>query len=649
MSSGDRRPYLSATSLTQDLLDASHDNLECRLEMVCEIETPSGTIYASDRNKYVGGTFYEALVQFPVIGRTVGEWLAGELQFSTLSLTLSNVDGRFNDLLAGGANFGGWIGKSVVVKLGLAEAAATYRTVFSGTITDIGGFRRNIKSIQVISRDRYDALRVNFPADVFTESAYPKIETRYIGKVMPVVYGDWTVETDPYPAAVPAYATNGNDPEVSFADRLCTISQASPGVVSLVSHDFDEGDPLVFTTGGTLPTPLVAATVYYAKNVGADAFSVSATPFGAAINTTSAGSGEHRVKADPAGSRKNLALRISSNDLSSFSSAEVYVKRGENFYLAPSAEVVNVGAGNKTFELQQGASFIDGNPFEWTSSDEIYVKVIGPTLSGYQDNIVEQARHILTTYGGLVSGDFDASWNTYRDKATPAQSNVAGFKSRIWIAEPTPVITYALSLLEQVRLEAFIDVNLKLKINSLHFEDWTASPTYMVRNWDVEANSLRTTTDERNVFNRAQGFYNFLPIINENGLTTRIHKNTASITQIGKAISKKVVFPNLYVEADVAYQVVEILRLSSSGLEIIDANLTWRSMLQDIGGFVSLDVKIGSTQFDTVPCMIRDIGYDPAGLKIPVKVWSMLMVPFPGYTPGYAGTVGGYAATIDVE
>jgi len=44
--------------------------------MIVEIETPIGTIYASDRNKYAGSTFYEALLNFPIIRRTVGEWLS---------------------------------------------------------------------------------------------------------------------------------------------------------------------------------------------------------------------------------------------------------------------------------------------------------------------------------------------------------------------------------------------------------------------------------------------------------------------------------------------------------------------------------------------------------------------------------------------
>jgi len=47
--------------------------------------------------------------------------------------------------------------------------------------------------------------------------------------------------------------------------------------------------------------------------------------------------------------------------------------------------------------------------------------------------------------------------------------------------------------------------------------------------------------------------------------------------------------------------------------------------------------------------MIRSIGYDPAGIKIPVVLWSFQMTSFPGYAPGFSGMTGGYDATIVEE
>jgi hypothetical protein len=72
-----------------------------------------------------------------------------------------------------------------------------------------------------------------------------------------------------------------------------TISNASPGVVTWVGHALPSKTGIRFTTTGTLPSPLVAGTVYYVRGPAADTFNLSATPGGALINTTTAGSGTH--------------------------------------------------------------------------------------------------------------------------------------------------------------------------------------------------------------------------------------------------------------------------------------------------------------------------------------------------------------------
>lgn len=658
MSSSDRRPYLSATSMTQDVLDNSHDNLECRLEMIVEIETPDGFIYASDRNKYVGGTFYEALVNFPTIGRTVGEWLAPALQFSTLTIELSNVDGRFNKYLPGGDTFAGWVGKSVEVKIGLAESAGTYTSIFRGKITSIGGFSRSIKSITIISRDDLEQSNVDFPSSVFNTITYPKLETDLIGQLIPIIYGDFTVATDPKPASIPAIIVNGNDPLVDFEAEDVDISgPASPAVFTRASHALSDDTIIQLNTTGSLPSPFSTGVDYYVVNATTNTFQLSNTMGGVPIISTSAGTGSHTFEASPSETRVNVQFVISDNSNSSFQSDQVFVLRNDAFTQIPSSEIVNISGGNNYFEVKQksGVTWIssdDGTTlveYEFRTGDQFFVRVQGKDLSGYDDNIVWQARDILLTYTGLVAGDFDANWSTYRDKSTPAQSSISTIKSRIYINEVKNALEYALSLLEQVRLEAFPDRNLKLKINSLHFEDWDDSPSFTIKNWDVERNSTRLSIDERNVFNRAQGFFSYLPDRDQNAFQTSIYRNSAAITQHGQQISKKIEFPNLYIESDVVYQLIEIIRLASSSFEVVETNLTWRSLLQDIGGFTGLNVQIGSTILESVPAMIREIGYDPDGLKIPVKLWSMQMTPFPGYEPGFTGTVGGYDATIDEE
>lgn len=77
-------------------------------------------------------------------------------------------------------------------------------------------------------------------------------------------------------------------------ESVVTISTASPGIITWPGgHGLEPNSPIVFAaTGGTMPTGLVAGTVYYVRETGLTptTFSVSATPGGAAIAVTAAGS-----------------------------------------------------------------------------------------------------------------------------------------------------------------------------------------------------------------------------------------------------------------------------------------------------------------------------------------------------------------------
>ena len=567
MSSSDRRPYLSATVLDQALLDACADNFETRIEMVVEIEKPGGGyIYASDRNKYVGNTFYEALLVFPTISRTVGEWLSPTLQFSTIQLELSNADGRFNTYLPGGATYNAFIGKSIEVKIGIAQQSSTYFTIFRGKITEVGGFSRGTYSVTFIARDDYEQLNVTFPKTALSTSVYPDLAENAIGQILPVIYGDFTVSLDPDPAIVPSFILNGADTDVL------------------------------------------------------------------------------------GGARVNLQVRIAEHDLSYFDAGAVYFKKSDTWYLVDPSDIVNVAVSNNYFEIKQNSAlWFNGAAYLFEKDDSFFVRVKGKDLGAYDDNIVWQARDILLTQTSAVSGDLASNWATYRDKSTPAQSAISTIKSRIWENEPKPAMEYVLSLLEQVRLEAFVNSDLELKLNSLHFEDWNPAPSFTVKNWDVVEKSMKPKTDERNNFNRAQATFDFHPNRNEQARTSPLFHNADSFNQIGRFISKRIGFPNLYIDTDVRYQLIEILRISSSLFEIVDCSLTWRSLLLDVGDFVFLNIEIGSVVYENVPAMIRTKGYDPAGIQLPTSLWSMQLLPFPSYVPGYSGTVGGYNQTIIEE
>ena len=72
-----------------------------------------------------------------------------------------------------------------------------------------------------------------------------------------------------------------------------TISVATPAVVTWTGSNMQANQPVVFSTTGALPTPIVAGTTYYVSATGltANLFEISATPGGAVINTSGSQSG----------------------------------------------------------------------------------------------------------------------------------------------------------------------------------------------------------------------------------------------------------------------------------------------------------------------------------------------------------------------
>ena len=308
---------------------------------------------------------------------------------------------------------------------------------------------------------------------------------------------------------------------------------------------------------------------------------------------------------------------------------------------------------NRIFEIRQdgssGTTLIDGSLYKYASGDTFFVSVKGIDLGAYDDNPVQQCRDILERFAGVATGDFDSTWNTLRDKASPAQSAIVNIKSRVWVQESQSVIDYAISLLEQVRCEVFISRLKKYSVKALHFDAFPASPSYVVRNWDIEKDSFQPKLDDQNIWNRARALYNFDPSEKAQSRQTSIFKNSASVTQIGKEISKEIEFPNLYIATDVTNQLKEMIRIASAGLEMIEATLTPRALLLELGDFVLLDINFGATVMTNAPCMIRKMGYDAKGLRIPVTLWSFQMLKYDGYNPAYAGMTSGFDATITEE
>lgn len=87
--------------------------------------------------------------------------------------------------------------------------------------------------------------------------------------------------------------TFGHEMSFGALSSTVTITIASPGVVTWNNHGLANGQSVVLTTTGALPTGLSTGTTYYVVNRAANTFQLSATSGGSAINTSGTQSGTH--------------------------------------------------------------------------------------------------------------------------------------------------------------------------------------------------------------------------------------------------------------------------------------------------------------------------------------------------------------------
>lgn len=103
-----------------------------------------------------------------------------------------------------------------------------------------------------------------------------------------------------------------------WKNATVTITITSPGVVSWTSHGLTDGDGILFTTTGALPTGLTANTIYYVINSTADTFQVTSHRDGSGINISGTQSGTHTA----------YSTTKRQNDIAMFKGK--YVKYGDN-------------------------------------------------------------------------------------------------------------------------------------------------------------------------------------------------------------------------------------------------------------------------------------------------------------------------------
>ena len=149
------------------------------------------------------------------------------------------------------------------------------------------------------------------------------------------------------------------------ASQTCTISQANPGVITVSNHGLIAGDLVIFTTTGALPTGITAGTIYYvtSTNLTLNTFTISATLGGAALATSSAGSGVHTVQTASSSSGCGLG----SDDFVSNTQHDIYMINLDNasnvrvveFNLRASL-TVTTGFSTSAFDMRTATQTITG-------------------------------------------------------------------------------------------------------------------------------------------------------------------------------------------------------------------------------------------------------------------------------------------------
>lgn len=202
-------------TFSEQLLDATFPYIN--LQWFAEITLDPGTIFrVSDRSFYVNdfdglSRYYDARVdRAPSINVTVGEWLANNYQVSNVTLELNNRDGFYNRYLPYGADFRQWSGAKVVIKVGFSEKYENYLTVFEGSVTVKAGLTTTRDTIQIQCYDQLDPDTANVPANAFSVDQYPDIAKNDAGKMVPLVYGDWT-DSVPKWGSLPATCINASE------------------------------------------------------------------------------------------------------------------------------------------------------------------------------------------------------------------------------------------------------------------------------------------------------------------------------------------------------------------------------------------------------------------------------------------------------
>jgi hypothetical protein len=236
----------------------------------------------------------------------------------------------------------------------------------------------------------------------------------------------------------------------SAATQTFTATIASPAVITCNGHGLRNGDAVIFTTTGTLPTNLTALTQFFVINAAANTFQVSATLNGTAINSSGSQSGTHTLHTNA----KNVAMTLAIDDEISKTDHSIYL-------VSTYATSVSVTEYNLRAALTVGAMGSLPNIASGTSSSAYVLSVTTQPVLGTPSQL--NSGRIFTVNHGSASGVkslyFTTTTRIYRcPDSNLSNGSVNWLEDSMLEVPPGGSVTYtALSNMSQVDYSSTID------------------------------------------------------------------------------------------------------------------------------------------------------------------------------------------------
>lgn len=230
------------------------------------------------------------------------------------------------------------------------------------------------------------------------------------------------------------------------ASQTCTMTIATPGVVTAVGHGYAAGEPIVFSTTGATPTGATVNTTFYVSATGltADTFQFSATLGGASVNTTGTQSGTHTLHSG----NMNIGMGIPIDDFVSNTEHSIYHLNSDN---ATTVRIVKLNL--------RAALTVTGG----ISASAYTLKTLGLTTVGTVQQ-VNNGRVFTVNHGaaaGIKSLYFVTSSRIYRCAVADITNNSATWLSDFMLENPPGTITTNLAT------AAFLQVDYSASIDRL--------------------------------------------------------------------------------------------------------------------------------------------------------------------------------------